>query len=152
MFHKNIKYQGKAQTLKSCFQFLWLNHRKMLKISIIRSFKGIMGAMIFFYIKIEKLTVICGWTLQVVQPISPDMPCDPLYNYCSHMRWISKVVSPRVVDFPKDNNLSRVDNVMFISYEGINCFIIPKLSSKGVYKTCHNVLLNFTFCRLLKLF
>lgn len=107
-------------------QFLWLNYRKMFKISIIRSFGS---HDFFFYIKIKKLTVICG---QFYQHISPDMPCDTLYNYCPHMRWISKVVNSRVVDFPKDNNLSRVGNVMFISYEGINYFIRPKLSSKRV--------------------
>jgi hypothetical protein len=53
-------------------------------------------------------------------------------SYCLHMRWTFKVVNPRVVVFtegccPRENNLLRVDNLMFISYEGNNCFIIPKL-------------------------
>ena len=41
---------------------------------------------------------------------------------------------------PRENNLSRVDNLMFTSYEGHNCFIIPKLLY-DVYD------LNVYFCR-----
>jgi len=41
---------------------------------------------------------------------------------------------------PRENNLSRVDNLIFTSYEGHNCFIIPKLLY-DVYD------LNVLFCR-----
>ena len=41
---------------------------------------------------------------------------------------------------PRENNLSRVDNLMFTSYEGNNCFIIQKLLY-DVYD------LNDYFCR-----
>ena len=59
-----------------------------------------------------------------------------LYNYCLHMRWTSKIINTRVVIFskgfsPSENHLSRVDNLMFTSYEGNDCFIIPKLKKKG---------------------
>ena len=49
------------------------------------------------------------------------------------MRWTLKVVNSRVGVFLKgffslrENNLSRVDNLMFTSYEGNNYFIILKL-------------------------
>jgi hypothetical protein len=48
------------------------------------------------------------------------------------MRRTSIVVNLRVVVFhegfsQRENNLSRVDNLIFTSYEGNNCFTIPKL-------------------------
>jgi hypothetical protein len=63
-----------------------------------------------------------------------------LYNYCLHMRWTSKIINTRVVIFskgfsPSENHLSRVDNLMFTSYEGNDCFIIPKLKKKRIFNT-----------------
>jgi len=48
------------------------------------------------------------------------------------MRRTSIVVNLRVVVFhdgfsQRENNLSRVVNLIFTSYEGNNCFTIPKL-------------------------
>ena len=37
----------------------------------------------------------------------------------------------------KENNLSRIDNLMFASYEGNNCSIIPKLLC--MFKTCQHM-------------
>jgi ABC-type antimicrobial peptide transport system permease subunit len=71
------------------------------------------------------------------------------YNYCLHMRWTSKVVNLRVVVFydgfnQSENNLSRVDNLMFTSYMNtLNYFIIPKLLKVVYY-------LNLLFCRRLQ--
>ena len=43
------------------------------------------------------------------------------------MRSTSKVVNRRVFVFPSENNILRIDKLMFNSYEDNNCFIIPKL-------------------------
>jgi hypothetical protein len=65
------------------------------------------------------------------------------------MRWTSKVVNLRVVVFydgfnQSENNLSRVDNLMFTSYMNtLNYFIIPKLLKVVYY-------LNLLFCRRLQ--
>ena len=67
-------------------------------------------------------------------------------NYCLHTRWTSKPVNPRVVVFPralaheKENNFSRVDNLMFISYESKHCFLYRKYSK--MFSNC-----NILFCR-----